>query len=141
MSNIRLQMQGLSELRDALRQLPEALTAQADAIVLAHAEMARADIQGGYPQGPTGNLRAGVRLERNRSKFTTQAIVKSVAKHAVIFERGTVRRATQRNANRGRMPEASEAQRMIPKAIRARKRMTDALVELVRSEGFEVTTS
>jgi len=141
MSNNRLQMQGLDELRAALRQLPEHLTAQADAIVRAAAETTRADVQGSYPQGRTGHLRAGVRMEQTRSTFFTQSVVRSAAKHSVIFERGTVRRATQRNANRGRMPEASEAQRMIPKAIRARKRMTDALVELVRSEGFEVTTS
>jgi len=143
-SRIILQMNGLDELRAQLRRLPEELATEAGDIVLAHAEGAQREIVSGYPTGPgskkfpPGTLKGRVSIERNRSKVTTAAIIRSRAPHAVIFERGTVRRMTDKGYNRGRMPEASDAQRMIPKVIRWRRKMVDALIELVRRAGFEV---
>lgn len=131
-------MLGLAELRAALRQLPAELTADADAIVLAHAEDAHRVIEDAYPVGKTGNLKAGVTTERNRSRFATSAIVRSRARHANLFERGTKARFTKRGWARGTMPEADVAKRMIPKVIRARQRMVNALVGLVKRAGFEV---
>ncbi len=137
--SVRVQLQGMEEFRQALRNLPADLAAEADVVVQAQAnEMARA-AESGYPEGPTGNLKAGITVEHNRSKFFTGAIVKSRAKHAFIFENGTKPRQTRTGANRGAMPKPPEAERFIPKAIRARARMTSALVDLVRRAGFEVS--
>lgn len=134
----RLELKGLDELRRALRDLPEDLADEAGAIVLAHAEQAQQDIVRGYAEGPTGNLKRGVVVERNRSKFGSRAIVRSRAKHAHLYEFGTGRRQTQQGWNRGSMPKALAPNAMIPKVIRARRRMTEALIGLVRKAGFQV---
>lgn len=136
--SVRLQMQGLTEFQQALRQLPEELTDEASAIVQAHAEDAQQRIQRAYTEGPTGNLRRGVVKESYKSRFTTNAIVRSRAKHAWLYEKGSQPRRTATGANRGRMPEAPEANRMIPIVIRKRKQMVEALKGLVRRAGFQV---
>jgi hypothetical protein len=138
MSHNRLVLSGLDELRMVLRNLPEDLAAEAGDIVSAHAEAAQREIVQNYPTGPTGNLKRRVTIEQHRSTVTTMATVRSRAPHAHFFERGTGNRRTDRGWNRGRMPEAPEAQRMIPKVIRIRRKMVDALIEVVRRAGFEV---
>lgn len=137
----RLVMEGLSEFRAQLRQLPEDLTQEAAQIITAHAEQARADVSNGYPMGPTGNLKRRVTVIHNVGRrFFAQALVKSAAPHAWIFENGTASRRTRSGANRGAMPLPPESERMIPKVVRIRRRMVEALIELVRRAGFEVTT-
>ena len=133
-----LELRGLAELRTALRNLPEDLTHEASAIVLGQAEDAQRRITGVYPEGPTGNLKHGVTVERNASKFTAGAIVRSRAKHAHLYEFGTGRRTTRTNSSRGSMPRARTDAAMLPIVIRARARMFRALVDLVRRAGFEV---
>lgn len=135
----RVELLNIASFRDALRRLPEELQQEADVVVEAHAMEAARAVQQGYPEGPTGNLKRGVTTEINRSKFYAAGIVKSRAKHAFIFEKGTQRRQTAKGYNRGAMPEASEPERAIPKFIRIRARMTRALVDVVRRAGFEVS--
>lgn len=134
----RVEIRGLTEFRAALRQLPDELTDEAGAIVLAHAEEAKRRAQTAYPEGPTGNLRRGVTMEQHRSKLTSSALVRSRAKHAWLFDHGSGPRRTDRGVNRGRMPQAPEAQRFVPIAIRVRRNMVKALVGLVRRAGFQV---
>ena len=135
----RLEMQGLNELRAALRSLPEDLAREAGVIVLAQAEYAQQQIQQAYPQGPTGNLRHGVTVSRDTaSRFGARAIVRSRAKHASIFEKGTVQRRTAKGANRGRMPLPDVSKRMIPIVVRRRRAMVAALVDMVRRFGLIV---
>lgn len=138
MSNNRLELEGLEEFHRALRRLPENLANEAGDIVLAHAEEAKREVQSAYPEGPTGNLRARVGVERNKSKFGSSAILKARARHASIFEFGTRQRTTNAGANRGVMPKAQPSEAFIPKAIRARRRMTMALVILLERAGFQV---
>lgn len=135
---VKLQMDGLSELRAALRQLPEHLTDESSAIVQAHADDAERRITNAYAEGPTGNLRRGVTKDHYKGRFTSSAIVRSRAKHAWIYERGTQQRQTRTGANRGRMPAAPEPNRMIPIVVRKRKQMVEALKDLVRRAGFQV---
>lgn len=137
--SVRVELQGISELRAALRALPDDLAEEAGAIVVDHATEAKRETEQGYPNGSTGNLRRGVTLSVQKNAFGTTATVKSNAKHVHIFERGTVRRQTRRGANRGRMPQARTSQQMIPKAIQIRARMRQALIELVKRAGFQVT--
>lgn len=135
--SVRLEMQGLSELRQALQNLPEDLTDEASTIVEQHALEAEHQIVEGYPER-SGRLRRGVRRDHYRGRFTTHWIVRSRAPHSHLFERGTARRQTAKGANRGSMPAAPEAQRMVPKVIRRRRAMVEALKDLVRRVGFKV---
>jgi hypothetical protein len=135
----KVDLQGFADFRAALRALPEDLAHEGSDIVVAHATEAQREIRGGYPQGPTGNLRRGVTLDVDRNAFGTVATVKSHAQHAHLYEAGTKRRTTRSGANRGVMPPAPEGNRMIPKVIRIRARMRQALIELVKRAGFTVT--
>ena len=138
MSNNRFEWQGLTELRSALRELPDDLARDAGPIVAEAAEGAQRDTQIAYPSR-TGNLRAGVKVDQQvSSRFGAAARVKSTAPHANIFERGTGPRQTRQGWNRGRMPEAPEHQKMIPIVIKHRRRMFEGLKDLVRRAGFLV---
>jgi hypothetical protein len=79
-----------------------------------------------------------VTREKQHSRFGVSMTVKSRAKHAHIFERGTGERQTSKGANRGRMPAAPEGERMIPIVIKHRRIMFEKLKALVRSAGFKV---
>ncbi len=138
MSQNRLTFAGMDQLRQALRKLPETLAQEAAVIVQAQAIEAKAQIQRAYPEGPTGNLRRGVTAEHNLSRAATYSLVKSRAKHAWMFEHGTAQRKTGTGANRGRMPEAQDNQKMIPIIVRRRRVMMSALIDLVRKAGFQV---
>lgn len=132
-------LDGLNELRAALRELPQDLTSEASVIVLSNAREAQRGTQDGYPEGPTGNLIRGVTMEADHSgRLGVVATVRSRARHSHIFERGSVVRRTRTGANRGAMPEAPEAQRMIPRVMRRRRIMVEALKALVRKAGFVV---
>ena len=135
----RLEMQGLNELRAQLRALPDDLAREAGVIVEAQAVLAQQQIQQAYPEGPTGNLRHGVTISKDsNSRFGTSAIVRSRAKHASIYERGTKPRRTVKGANRGQMPQPDASRRMIPIVIRRRRVMVEALKALVRKAGLIV---
>jgi hypothetical protein len=135
----KLELVGLSEFKRALHNLPQDLTDEASVIVQAQADEAQRQIRTAYPEGPTGNLRRGVQTERNVSKFTSRAVVRSRAKHAHIFERGTRQRRTDKGWNRGAMPAADVQEQMIPIVIRRRRVMVEALKALVRRAGFQVS--
>lgn len=141
MSGNRLEMEGLEEFRQALRQLPAELQAEATTIVRTAATNAKGQIVANYPEGPTGNLKAGVTVELNSTKFGSSGIVRSRAKHAWIFEHGTKQRRTAKGANRGAMPKAPESEAMIPIVVRARAAMVRELIALVKRAGFEVSTT
>lgn len=151
---VTVSMEGLAELREALRNAPEELTAKAKFIVINYANQAKQEIQGGYPIRQTnlhpgshrktpwyepGNLHNRVTMTSADTKVSAVSIVKSLAPHAWIFEHGTRKRQTNTGANRGKMPEAPESARMIPKVQRLRARMVNELIALVREFGFEVS--
>jgi len=134
----RLEMQGLSELRAALRNLPEDLAAEADVIVQAQAAEAQRQIQQAYAEGPTGNLRRMVTRTKESSRYGSAALVRSRAPHSHLYERGSKPRKTATGANRGAMPEAPDVNRMIPIVVRRRRVMVEALIAMVRKAGFLV---
>lgn len=130
---------GLEDLRAALQQLPDKLDDQASDEVKRTMYEAAAALRASYPQGDTGNLRAGVktRFRINRRGFAT-GTVRSEAPHAQLWEFGTVNRKTQKGWNRGRMV-AQYNRGLVGIAQRERREMFAALVALVRNSGFEVT--
>ena len=144
--SVRLQWQGMNEFKEALRKLPEHLADEAAGIVVAAAQNVAREVEAGYPQGPTGNLKRGVTISQERGLVSTAAQVKSRAPHAGWFEdfrsgrRNPPRpRKTKRGWNRGIMPIAPISQQAIPKFIRARARMIQALVALLEREGFLIS--
>lgn len=138
MSNNRLEFAGLKELREALRQLPHELKAEAQSIVMDAANGAGTDIKAAYDRHTkTGNLSKGVQVRPSEvSTFGAGAIVVSRAKHAWMFENGTQARHTAIGANRGAMPPGHV---FIPVVVKRRKQMYVELMEVIRKQGLQVT--
>lgn len=136
-SNNRLVIEGLDELRQALRSLPARLREEAGRIVVKRAESAKQQAVATYEaHARTGNLARGVTITHDYSQYGQVAIVRSRAKHAWMFENGTQARHTGLGANRGAMPPAHA---FIPAMVRERRAMNDELIEIVRREGLQVS--
>jgi hypothetical protein len=133
----KLVLEGLTELRRELRNLPEDLAREAGVIVTAQAELAKDQIQRAYPE-KTGHLRSGITVNRDHDRYGAAAIVRSRAKHAHLYEYGTRPRRTNAGANRGSMPQAPDANRMIPIIVRRRRAMMVGLIALLERIGFKV---
>jgi hypothetical protein len=129
--------EGMDELRTALRQLPEELTAEGATIVYDTADAAAAAIVAAYPS-VSGKLKQGVRVRQNHySRFGVQATVVNTAKIAWIFEHGTEARHTALGANRGRMPVGKV---FVPNMERYRRDMYDQKFRaLLERHGLTVT--
>lgn len=135
---VRLQLDGLTELRAALRQLPAELTDDAAAIVEDTTDRTETALVQTYPKGATGNLRRGVKKTVAKGSFGVQGTVKSTSPHAHLWEFGTAVRHTARGWNRGKAPSHAR-EGLVAIAVRERRRMNQRLVDLVRSAGFEVS--
>lgn len=133
--SVHLTWAGLTELREALRRLPEDLTGEASHLVEASTNAAAVAIKGGYP-ARTGNLRDHVSTEFSRTGLSVVGRVKSTSPHAYIFENGTQARHTAIGANRGAMPPGHV---FLPAVIRERRRMYADLTDLLERHGLLVT--
>src|SRR5262245_3612415 len=132
----QLELQGVNELKLALRQLPPAFATEARAIVLAHAEEAKRQIEANYAHSvETGNLIRSLSLSTENPAYGARAILRNRARHAYWYEHGTEFRYTSQGVARGRMP-AGHA--FIPPAQRERRLMVHALMQLIRRAGFVV---
>ncbi len=133
----QLRINGLSELRAALQQLPPALVNEASVIVQAHADEAMRQMAAGYARHVrSGNLLAHLRLETASDAVSATARVRNTAKHAYIFEHGTGPRRWASGKSTGSMPEG---RLFIPIAMQRRRIMLAALVDLVERAGLKVT--
>lgn len=141
-----LRWDGLDELKEWLRTLPEHLTEEAAGIVTRAAVNAAEDIRAAYPVR-TGNLRRGVRVNRidgsnplasggGGRHLAVGAVVYNNAPHAFMFEHGTEARQTDLGANRGSMPAGHV---FIPRVIRHRRHMYDQLRALMERSGLRTT--
>lgn len=144
MAHSRVKWEGLDELRELLRALPEELREEGEGIVLDAASGAKDDIYAAYPVW-TGNLRNGLQMRsldgsddfffRTGSKLLgAGAILFNNAKHAYIFEHGTAARHSGIRST-GIMPAGNV---FIPRVIKWRNRMYDALARMLEGHGFEV---
>jgi len=142
----RFVLEGFDAYLEALRNLPGELRDEARTIVHDTATEAADAMRAAYPDGPRGRLKRGVKVAlREGDEFGAGATVKNTAPHAFIFENGTqaryvttrpLGRAKNFGSRRGAMPPGRV---FIPIAIRRRRAMYDALIEVVRRAGFEVT--
>lgn len=138
---VRLIFDGMDELREGLRKLPQELAQKAGQVVQATARQMGQELQLNYPRGKTGNLKRGVRVTFDVSNVSTRGVVRSAAPHAHLFENGTARRQTTRGANRGAMPKGPTDELVAPRASRARKRMVEQLIAIVHEAGLETGES
>ena len=150
MDRMRLQWSGMDELRKTLATIPATMQPDVQALVLFHARGAENALRRWYPQGPTGNLRRGVRLESKPTGrgFGTAAVLVSKAPHAWIYENGTAprqgrggnalgkrSRADGKLANRGFSPAHHTFWNTVePQG----QRLYLDLVSLLTRRGFEV---
>lgn len=137
MASMKVAMEGLDELRAALKALPEDLARDARFRVRAAANAAADDLRAAYPSD-SGNLRRGVRVAVEDQAVSVVATVKSSSPHAHLWEFGTQVRRTQRLLNRGAAP-AHFDQGLVGIAQRRRRDLNEELVDIVRKAGFEVT--
>jgi Bacteriophage HK97-gp10, putative tail-component len=81
----------LAAWRDELAAEPAALGAASAPIVNGTAQAAAAALASAYPTGPTGNLRAGVRVieQQTGDPAVVETSVVSSAPHAHLYEYGT----------------------------------------------------
>lgn len=139
--SVKMTWVGLDDYRRQLLALPKEFANEAANVVVATAEQTGQGVSSNYPLGPTGNLRHGVKVVVHRNQFSTTAAVVSASPHAHLYENGTGLRQTRRGANRGRMPQGLESTRVIPRAVRARRRMIEALIQIVKDAGLIVSTT
>jgi hypothetical protein len=134
-----LTIEGLDELRAALRRLPEELAAEAGGIVLTAATDAASAMDAQYAAHEwTGNLRRGLSVTREEAtqRYGARAVVKNRAPHAWWAENGTQIRRTSKGVNRGAMPPIHV---FVPTAIKYRRAMVEQLKALVRRAGLVVS--
>lgn len=128
--------EGLEELREELKHLPQDLADDASDIVVGAAQAAVNEIVDAYPER-TGNLRRHVYVAlRAAGRFSAAAIVKNTAKHAWLFENGSQARHTALGANRGAMPAGHV---FLPIVIRWRRIMYEQLKSLLVRHGAVVS--
>jgi hypothetical protein len=135
MNATQLRIDGLAELREALKALPPELVREASVIVHAQAEAAAREIAGAYPFH-TGNLRDHLRVDVAGDAVSATARVRNTARHAWIFEHGTAARHWASGKSTGRMPEGRV---FIPIAMQRRRIMLAALIDLVERSGLHVS--
>src|SRR4030095_3347567 len=137
----RIHWIGLTELREALLALPEDLAHDAESIVNDAAKAAYDDIYAAYPER-TGNLRKGLTIQSLEHAFSYRAGSKALgagalllnrAPHAYMFEHGTETRQRALGASTGRMPPGKV---FIPRVIRHRGRMYEALIDMMEEHGL-----
>lgn len=136
MPSVRLQWEGLDELRRELAAAPREVRDDAFRIVRAHVDGAASEIRSSYQ----GHRVTGTLLSRLRTDYPSASIlfgqVRSAAPHGSLFEFGAGARRTDRGANRGRMPAAKT---FVPIAQAWRARMVVALSEMLTRRGFSVS--
>jgi hypothetical protein len=136
---LEIELTGLDELREALKQLPEDLAAEGQQIVENHTEFTANSLAIAYPIGDTGNLRKGIKTEYTHTRFGTVGRVRSTSPHAHLWEFGTQDRETREGWKRGQVTPRGKETGLVPISERWRKVMNRALVELVKRAGFQVT--
>jgi hypothetical protein len=132
----RLTIQGLEELRAALRRLPEDLAGEAAHLIEARGNGAVATIKAGYPKR-SGELRDKLAVTHTRSRVGARSVIRNTSKHALPFDVGTqAARQTRGGANRGSAP----ANPIFSQTIRRERRgLQDDLRDLLVRHGLLVT--
>jgi hypothetical protein len=132
--SVNLFLDGLDDLRKALRDMPDELTNEAIGIVAGAAHDCAEELKSVYPPGP---MAAHVIVEDRSRQYEARFFVESQTDQAVWWEYGTQNRQTQQGWNRGAEP-AHPQQGLITLAMKHRATMRRELVALVQEAGFDV---
>jgi len=141
-SHNKFRFDGLEELRQALRTLPDDLANEAGVIVQAHAYTAAAAIRAAYEKHRrAGELADHVVVETpDHGRFGVGMIVRSKGRNAFLFEKGSEARhyITVNNVRHvlGRMPATPT---FVPIMMDFRRSMWLELAEMLRAHGLVVT--
>lgn len=133
--SVHVLLDGLDELRQALRDMPAELTNDALAIVASAADDTASEVRSVYPSGPMRN--DVVVVDRSR-QHQARFVVESRSEAAVWWEFGTENRTTQQGWNRGAAPAHPDVA-VLAIAKRHRAPMRAQLIALVERAGFTVT--
>jgi acetylornithine/succinyldiaminopimelate/putrescine aminotransferase len=136
----RVVWDGLDELVAEIKALPEACTGEAAKRVEGAANGAKVEIAAAYPWR-TGDLQKKTTVTPViRKGLTVGARVKNTSKVAQIVENGTQARhyvtVNGKTHLTGRMPPLHV---FVPRIVRARRRLTQALKDMVARHGAKVT--
>lgn len=147
-----IRWEGLRELYEQLRNLPEELVGEATGIVEFHAEGAAKEIEAAYPYGPAGRFRKGDPIEPGNLKAGMDVVslaggrwginhlVINRAKHAWVYEHGTRARHYYTVNGIKKLVGAMPARpTFIPRVIKWRHRMHEALAAMLEGHGARVT--
>jgi hypothetical protein len=139
--SFKLEFQGLSELREALLNLPAELRDDAAAIIAETAAAAEADIKAGYlARARSGDLADATEVIAipPRNDFAAAAAVFNAKKYATWFENGTNTRQTGLGLNRGQSQPPGNV--FIPRILKHRAAMFDRLAAMLRRHGLLTET-
>ena len=136
--SVRLILRGVDELKTALRSLPQELTGEGGALVRDAATMAYRDVDTVFSAHEvTGTLERRLELvEVAGGRFGSILKVVDRAKHAWMFEHGTVARHWRNGKLTGTMPAENI---FVKSMIRRRESMWDRLRRLVEDHGLTVS--
>jgi hypothetical protein len=133
----RVRWTGLDAFRKALQTLPDTLTGEAGRIIEGSANAAAVSIRSAYGgHQRSGRLQDSVVVEaRKPGRFGVRFTVRAKAKHAHLFEFGSVARYTKAGEFRGRMPARPT---FVPLYRSRQRRMYDELKVLLTRHGLLV---
>lgn len=143
-SGFHFRFDGLDELKQALRMLPDEFAGEAGHIIEGEANAAALDIRSHYPV-VTGNLRDGVMVEiSDGGRYGARATVVNKAPHAYIYEFGTqarhyfTKKGTGVKKAVGVMPKAPPLRAFRPQMAKARYRMYSRIADMMIRAGLSV---
>lgn len=141
-----MRFDGLEELKQELRNLPDALKGEGRHIVEGVANRAAADVKAEYGNHrDSGNLQDGVIVTHfERGRFSAGAIVKSSAPHAWLFDNGSAARhyftVRGKRHDTGKMwGRTAPTHVFVRTMMRVRESMWEQFTELLERHGLRVS--
>lgn len=128
-------LDGVAEMRIALRKLPYDLTDDTQEMIEHHAQRAVSRLSGAYPHR-TGDLGTGIEVRTRPRQLVAGALVVNPDPHAHLFEHGTQARHNRIGANRGAMPAGNV---FVPIIMDERRQLYAEIVDLLGTVGITVT--
>lgn len=126
---------GLKELITELTNAPKDVRAEGYQIMREEVEGAAAEIRNAYPQGPTGNMKRGVKVNFPSSTILVGE-VKSTDPASHLWEFGTQARRNAAGAFRGSVRPHPTT---VPIARRRRRQMFERLKAMLTRMGYQVS--
>ncbi len=139
MSEFEFVFEGLAELIEDMRRLPETMSGEVSNIVEASANQAVLAIKSAYP-AKLGDVRDKVESSLNSTPYGTTATIKNTHKLASIFEKGTeARHYVTVNGVQHATGRIAPVHAFIPQMARTRRSMYAKFKDVLVRIGLEVS--